>query len=81
MKRGDELLALAQQQRMLLIQCLLEELEEGRLTDALKAAADATDELIEILERICREGADFRCDGKAAVQDGGCSPKLVRRRA
>jgi hypothetical protein len=80
MKRGDELLALAQQQRLLLIQCLLEELEEGELTDALKAAAAATDQLIEILERICRERADFRSTGKAPAGDGGRA-KLARRRA
>jgi|1185.fasta_scaffold1465678_2 hypothetical protein len=76
MKSGSELLGLAQQQRMLLIQCLLEELEEGALTDALKAAAAANDQLIATLQRICREGADFRDRG----QDGA-NPKSTRRRA
>jgi hypothetical protein len=71
MKRGNELLGLAQQQRMLLIQCLLEELEEGELSDALKAAAAANDQLIETLERICREGASFRDEGARRAARSG----------
>jgi hypothetical protein len=69
MKRTEELLGLAQQQRMLLIQCLLEELEEGELTEALKAAATVNDQLIELLERICREGASFRAGTRTAARN------------
>jgi len=64
MKRGDQVLELARQQRALLIDCLIEELQEGELTDALKATVAANDELIRILEQVCREGEAFQLEEK-----------------
>jgi hypothetical protein len=62
MKRAAELFALAQRQRTILIEWLLDELREDGLSDTLLAAVDANDELIRVLRPICGE-SDCLHDG------------------
>lgn len=62
MRRADEILLLARQQRTFLIECLLEELEGDGLTEALQAAICANDQLVRVLESICRDGPSLSDD-------------------
>jgi hypothetical protein len=72
MKQGNEILALAQQQRMLLLECVLEE-RTKRLSPALKAMIAAHDELIRVLEKVCREGQFSDDDAMRYDAPLGCS--------